>query len=43
MMGGDVGMVVKALGAREGSGGGGGTDLPNAKVTAVVTSGNYRI
>ena len=40
---GGVAMGVEVEGVQEGSGGGGGADSPNAKVTAVVASGNYRV
>jgi len=43
MVGGSVAMEVEVEGAREGSGGGRGADWPNAKVTAVVASGNYGV
>ena len=43
MIGGGVAMEVEVEGVREGSGGRGGADSANAKVTAVEASGNYRV
>ena len=42
-MGDGVLMVVRALGVREGSEGGGGTDSLDAKGAGVASSGNFRI